>query len=278
MPNALIPKSAGDQPLLIQQESIEHEIKLAPSEELQAKLEDSIGSARSEERIAGLIALLNLGDYSSTSLGTEMLLDEYFDTDDLDVAKIHGSIRIRRSHGDAELTFKKSLGTDIGELHRREYTMKLTYDQFVFHRRSGFAFLASALIPDIKGALKPMLSVTNERQSFSLERGDAKFVLSLDNYFYSDTKHLRKGPFFEIEIEAKNDAAMERLSDLRRGIAKTFSDLTYATESKYERGLKLFGVTFPTYRRMFLQGMQAEPIGIAGVLLAIIGIIISILR
>ena len=98
----------------------ENELKLLPSNEIQAKLLGSLKENRMDGAVSIIIAALELGEFEISDQGTESIIDEYFDTKDFIIQRIQSSFRVRRKEGKATLTIKTLIGKEYGRFKRQE--------------------------------------------------------------------------------------------------------------------------------------------------------------
>jgi len=217
----------------------ENEIKFTVSDEAQAKMLAALfDRGRIDEIIHWIGAIFDFSDYTVTPENIEIITDEYFDTEDLEIHEIHGSLRVRHLNEQLTLTLKKLIGQEPGQLKRQELSQPITnsgYNKFV---DDGVNIVIQANLPDLVGKkFVRMLKVGNERKSFLARREDETYRLSFDLFEFLNPKTQETSEKrFEIEIEALNEISSERLGDIKRNLKNVLPDFHYSKGSKYEQG------------------------------------------
>lgn len=262
-------------------ESEENEIKLVT----QAKMLAALRGKKTNEQDSVLRTLkgaLNFAEFDVSQERVENIIDEYFDTDDLALFGFHASLRIRRSGPKAEITVKKLKEQERGQFTRSELSQTISEDEYLKFIRDGFQQIAESAHLDVLG--KPLLltlRVDNERRTFRLRRGDEHYELSLDLLKFINPKtHKASEIQSEIEIEALNEAAKQKLGNIRRSLIDIMGTFNFSPDSKYERGIKHLNLnkTNQNIHTKWLSNFNTEAgrdwINIA---VAIIGIIVTVI-
>lgn len=264
----------------------ENELKFMVSEETQAKLASIKGKEMNEVRevLRTVKAALNLAEFDISQEKVEGIIDEYFDTENLALYGFHASIRVRRSLGKTIVTAKKLKAMEQGQFSRDEISRDITEEVYSELVRAGFGEFVAQALPDIKGErLSHVLRINNERRAFQLKRNNEQYELALDLFTFTNPHNNETGEVkCEVEIEAINPAAKSKLSSIRRNLIDIVTGFDFSRDSKYEKGIKYFGLDKPSWRRWF-QEKWNTPKGLAwiGIIVtvttAIIGIILTIL-
>jgi len=267
--------------------SEENELKLIVSEETQAKMLASIRDMgdKDVEKILRIVkAVLDLAEFDVSQERVETILDEYYDTRDLDLFWSHGSMRVRRSLGKIVVTVKKLQELEQGQFSRSEITEEISEDVYPEFQREGFQDIVANSLPALLNRqFSLLLRVNNIRRAFSLKRRDEQYNLALDLYTFINPRTGESSEVqSEVEIEALNLFAKSKLASIRRNLVDIIKTFSYSKDSKYERGLKYFGFDKPRFIRLLLEKWNSQKglawIGIIlGIILGIIGIITSIL-
>jgi len=228
--------------------STENELKLIASEKTQAKMLASI-RGKDESEIVEILrivkAALNLAEFDISQENVEIIMDEYFDTGDLLVYKSRTSFRVRRSRGKIEVTVKTPKEIDLGLFKRQEGSLKdISEERYSELVKTGFQDVIADFLPSIKSQrLERFLRLYNERRSFSLKRRDEVYVLSIDLFTFINPRTGKSSEEnSEVEIEARNSVAQQKLGDIRFNLIEIVKGFDLSTDSKYERGIKYFGI------------------------------------
>ena len=212
----------------------------------------------------------------------ETINDEYFDTDDLAVYRVHAVLRVRRSRGRTEVTVKKLKDIEQGLFSRQEKSEEISEETYSELIRTGFRDVVMTSFPEDQDKIFSLvLRVNNERRSFSLNRRGEQYALALDLFTYrSPHKEDISEVQSEVEIEALNPLAKSKLGDIRRNLVVIVKDkgYNYSTDSKYERGIKHIGLDKPSWQRWFLEKWNSQK-GLAwiGIVIGVLGCVVSII-
>ena len=111
-------------------------------------------------------------------------------------------------------------------------------------------------MPVLPGALKLVLRITNDRMAYYMRKGPETYVLSVDQFSFSDPAGgARTRDFMEIEIEAESDdarAGISRVKDKISQILRTERKFQFSPGSKYELGVEALNLKkSPTLRKLF---------------------------
>jgi hypothetical protein len=146
--------------------------------------------------------------------------------------------------------------------------------------KNGSHTIVNTVFPDLKEKrFHCNLIINNTRRSFSLTRRDEQYQLALDSYSFTNPKTGETSEVqTEVEIEAKNQPAKRKLGTIRRNLVEILKTFSYSTDSKYERGIKYFGIEKNPIMRWLKENLYT-PKGLAliAIIIAIVGIIITIL-
>ncbi|CAG1007675.1 hypothetical protein ANAEL_03568 [Anaerolineales bacterium] len=267
-------------------ETEENEIKLVATEVTQAKMLASLRGKKDEE-LQGILrvlkAALHLAEFDISQEKVENIFDEYYDTHDLALFGFHASLRVRREGTNLSVTAKKLKGQERGQFSRSEHSQTLSEAQYAEYIRDGFRQIVELVFLDVVGKpLSLVLRVNNERRSFSLRRGNELYELALDLASFTNPKTGKMSDTqIEVEIEALNDAAKSKLGGIRRNLVDIVKTFDYSKESKYERGIKFFGLDKSRPQQWLKRLIEwwNSDIGLArlGIIVAVVGIAISII-
>lgn len=258
--------------------SSEHEIKLRVTQNAQAKLLSSMRGKKDSEIsdvVRQLKAIFDMGEFDFHPDPTEIITDKYYDTKSLDLFKTQSSLRLRRLNGGVELTAKTLKGREKGQFNREEHTIN-PKDSASEPSANEIGEVVEKVFPDIVGeTLTPMLELFNERRNFNLQRRNEKYRLSIDLFTILNINTGSTSKIIsEVEIEAKNEAAVLKLGDIKRNLIEILKTFTYSQDSKYERGIKYFGLDRKW--KLPFTWMSGRGLGVIGIVLTIVGIVISI--
>ncbi len=228
--------------------STENELKLIASEKTQAKMLASI-RGKDESEIGEILrivkAALNLAEFDISQENVEIIMDEYFDTEDMVVYKSRTSFRVRRSRGKIEVTVKTPKEIELGLFKRQEENLRdVSEERYSELVKTGFQDIIADFLPNVRNRrLDLFLRLYNERRSFSLKRRDEEYILSLDLFTFINPRTGKSSEEnSEVEIEAQNRAAQQKLNDIRFNLIEIVKGFNLSTDSKYERGIKYFGI------------------------------------
>lgn len=222
---------------------VEDELKIAFGEVLEAKFVAAISEGNAEHAVELIQHTFGFGKFDIREDRREDIVDEYFDTRDQSIKAMHASLRVRRRNGKPELTVKKLIGQELGQLNRQEYTHQMTEAQYetLIHKGTCESPLLRQHLRDVcDDRLELVLRVPNERHNFVLGREAEVYQLSFDRYRFVDPDTGYESPSqLEVEIEAKNIEARAALPDLRRSLLKLLrsQSFQFANDSKFERGV-----------------------------------------
>lgn len=262
----------------------ERELKFKPSNKLQLKLVAGLSGADQQSAMIALRHSLGLGSWEIIPDGVETISDEYWDTDDFQLFRQRIGFRLRRKNDAFEITRKsEDSNSDHGPLMDRpedtidevppDVVLNSMYDSFSLQRRT--------LLPDLVSVnFRPVLRVDNSRRKFVLRKDGMLFELAFDQFVYSSPLTLRTSiKQGEIEMEAKNSEASERIAELQRDVEKV--GLEPSRESKYSRGVKLLRLTAPQLIMKFLEWIDSPPwrfvfsvVGLFGTVASILGLLL----
>lgn len=223
-------------------ESEENEIKIVPTEVTQAKLLGSLHGKKADEIdsvLRTIKAVLSLAEFDISQESVENIVDEYFDTEDLALFGFHASLRIRRSGTQVEMTIKKPKEQERGQFTRSEFSKNISEKEYSDLLEDGFRKAIESILPDTMGKrLSKVLQVINERRNFMLLRGNEQYKLSLDLIKFVNPKLNKTSESeSEVEIEALNEAAKQKLGTIRRNLVEIMRTFDFSKDSKYERGI-----------------------------------------
>lgn len=223
-------------------ESEENEIKIVPIEVTQAKLLGALHGKKAGEIdsvLRTIKAALSLAEFDISQESVENIVDEYFDTEDLALFDFHASLRIRRSGSQVEMTIKKPKEQERGQFTRSEFSKNISENEYSELLEDGFRKAIKTVLPDTMGKrLSKVLQVINERRNFMLLRGNEQYKLSLDLIkFFNPKLNKTSESESEVEIEALNEAAKQKLGTIRRNLVEIMRTFDFSKDSKYERGI-----------------------------------------
>jgi triphosphatase len=196
------------------------------------------------------------------ALPGQTILDTYLDTDDWRIRRAGFALRLRDSPGRIEATLKDLAPASDGVRVRREFSEPLA--------RADFEALAvgsgpvSSRVHDVTGPapLKALFRVRTRRECFAAvaQGGQPAAEIALDDTVIAaadgdPSEHLRR-----VEVEALSEAP-QLLVDLVDQL-RSECDLTTATDSKYDVGLKVAGFGPPASPE--LGSLTIEPAMSAG--------------
>jgi len=225
-------------------QNVENEIKLTINVKTQAKMLASIrekGINDSKEVIDIIKAVFDLAEFDIVQEKMENIIDKYFDTKDLFLFKNSYSLRIRNVQDNYEITVKKPIDIKNGLFKRREFSTPIQITDNSEEFGAIVNRIASASFDSFNNAyLTHNLTVDNERRSFTLKRRNEDYSLSLDLFRFLDPQNRVVSEIIsEIEIEALNQPAKNRLPNIQSDLLKIIGYFEYSTDSKYMRGLKI---------------------------------------
>ena len=228
-------------------ESEEREIKLVPTEVTQAKLLNCHRRRIDEvDDVLQIIkAALSLAEFKITQESVENIVDQYFDTRNLVLFEIHASLRIRRVGASIELTIKKPKEQERGQFTRSEFSKIISETEYRELLDDGFRKVTKTLLLDVTNErMSNILQVNNERRKFTLCRRDEKYELSLDLMQFVDLNSKKvSNPESEIEIEALNEIAKQKLGTIRRNLVDIMKTFEFSKDSKYKRGITRLSIS-----------------------------------
>jgi triphosphatase len=195
------------------------------------------------ERDAVALAKLNCLK-GSEFVGTQTLLNVYFDTLDLQLTQHKVALRIRKQ-GNRWIQTVKTRGKSVNGLHQRgEWEWDLPENALDFSKLNE-AQWPEALKPEaLADEIMPIFTTDFERSTWNVQKGDALIELVLDQgeVSYEDkhsTENVYKDPILELELELKK-GSVEALLDLKSQLMQELSSLSPSDVSKAERGYRLF--------------------------------------
>lgn len=254
----------------------ELEFKFVPSREVQARLAARNAPA---EVVDVLKAAFDLGDYSFGDCKTQKIVDTYYDTGDLTLYRAHATLRVRSEDGKLEITLKTPRSHSPGVFDRHEFSLPVTDAEVRQHEQDGFRDFINLRSEQFVGfQLQPTLVIENERRKYRLARGDEKLDLCLDAFHPQKPGCPSNRPkSFEIEIEARSNAAFDRLSRIRSNVRSILPSLTTEDRSKYEQSVE----TLQLHRgrpKQYMYDLYHAPnfVGWAGVIISLIGVLITL--
>ena len=231
--------------------SIEHELKVRPSAVVQIKLLSSLRSQRMGDLTNTLKGILGVGDFVVTAENVINVSDDYYDTDSLDICRSHSVFRVRREFGATTIVLKTLMSQSPGEFKRNEIEIPVSEIHLQDMVSTGFHDIVKENFPDSRGKpLRLKLEVTNKRRNFLMDRGAEKYRLSVDAFVYTNpATGGTSGLLHELEIEAKSEAASAKLHQMKGGMLSALRNFSLSTESKYERGIRIFHLDGPGWKQ-----------------------------
>lgn len=261
---------------------VEQEIKIPlpvqVSDELQAKLlitnptQDQVDNIF--EQLTDILGLS--GEFEFMEKRKYYIADEYLDDKSLTFYRNHVSCRIRRVGEKMELTIKTPNGFFPSGLQRNESSHIITEDCYEKLIDFGFDSRLQEVLSQLDiTKISPLLENINNRIAMNMTSGEESYELVLDTFTFKASNGKRSsGPFQEIEIEAKNDKAREKLGEIGRNLKKTLN-LEFTTKSKYELGVEKLRIY--TNQIKILTNLRALGSGWWGVIIAILSMLIAAL-
>ena len=255
----------------------ELEFKFVPSREVQARL----SSRNDPTHIVNVLkGAFDLGDYSFGECRTQKITDTYYDSNQLTLYHAHSTLRIRNEDGRIEITLKTPLSHDPGVFDRKEHSLEVVESEAEEHIRDGFRRFLKGSAPQFEAIeFHPVLTVDNHRRKYRLTRGEEKLDLCLDTYTCcKQNAKSNRSPSFEIEIEARSDAALERLSRIRSSVKSILPSLSTEDRSKYEQSVESLGLNRSSLRQLMSE-LYHSPNFVAwlGVTVSAIGVILALI-
>lgn len=267
--------------------NVEHELKFVPSQVTQIKLLASLQYDFMGDLIATISGALGISDlYALFPLGMEGIYDIYFDTESLDLFHEQNSLRVRHSGREIEITIKKNRGVIGGEFKRDEYSITCDQETLQDHIRDNFVEITREHLPHLSGkALEPVIIVKNSRRLFVMQLkdktdGDIGFraQMSFDIFTLLNARTGRStNEMYELEIEALNESASQRLTDIASNIRVVAPDLKPSSTSKYVRGVQHFKLTKSLTVQTMDNWIQGAGFNWFSLILAIVGFILTII-
>ena len=222
------------------QSSIETEIKVRPSPQLQIKLINETESGNLENLIRTIQGAFGLADYSLSQASKRIIRDVYFDTSRRELCRTNASLRVRDENGCKKVTAKVLRDKRDGVHRRQEDEFSVTDAELIDLRGDAFRSLVLRLELPATGALAEALVVENERRLFLAERGSVVLEIALDKYRFRSANNpdVSTELHIEIEVEAKTVEAENILPRVRASLGDLLAGFVSSLESKYEQGVR----------------------------------------
>jgi inorganic triphosphatase YgiF len=228
----------------------EQEIKFYPKHDIQVKLASSIQQDPIDGLINTIMNALNLSNiYTLEPLNSESLTDTYYDTADLTLYNERNCLRVRTSGKKISITVKLNKGVIDGHFNRDEFTLEADQSTLQRELNENFADIVRSHLKYISGRrLNNVIEIRNDRKIFEMRPKDGlsmpdefRAKLSLDSFVLINPRSRHTSPaLYELEIEALNDQARTRLSEISQTIRKLAPNFIASPFSKYEQGIKYY--------------------------------------
>jgi inorganic triphosphatase YgiF len=221
-------------------EKIENEVKVILPYETQAKFFPDISGEELNEFIDRIKYLFKFGGYEVSEISLVNNRDEYFDTQNYELAESRHSLRIRVSESGYEYTIKKPSEDTLGVQKRLEIEEKISEAKYKELKSENFQGLIKENIPDCSNKQIVLSAiVSNERRQFYAKKKEIKYKICLDKIRYKTPDEVAESEVeIELEIESKTDAASQDIDTMKRYLMKIFPEFQYANEGKYTRAVK----------------------------------------
>lgn len=240
----------------------EKEIKLLPTRQTKLSLIRAFSGRANKTAIETLTDFLRIAQFAISPVDSETIRDEYFDDDEYSLLRKGISFRVRHRGREQRLEIKipqsaASLLPD-GVFDRNEYSSILPIEEYrKLVEASEIPSSASKVLGAIAKSFHFVCEVVDNRLIYRIERGEARYQLSIDRCGFSDpsTGYRSKNEFMEVEIEALNKAAAEDSKKLRQDldlILEKEGRFTFSTSTKYQTAVKALRIKSPKALRRLL--------------------------
>ncbi len=130
--------------------------------------------------------------------------------------------------------------------------------------------------------LSVKLKVINERDLYSMTGAQEEYELAVDIFSYANTlTGQTSSQQFEIEVEAKNDAAATRIPSMKSKLlslltSRGYDDFRFSEDSKYERGVKIMQLWQPTWLQYFSAWATRSNAALIMLILGVLGFVVGV--
>jgi inorganic triphosphatase YgiF len=257
----------------------EHELKFIPTLRLQVKLFAPLHRLDVAGVRATMQNVFDIANFNVAFENVKLILDEYYDSDGLALFKGHSLFRVRRDGGPPTIVVKMPEGGVLGDLKRREYELETTEEAYQKHIADNFSSLGlESLFGPANQKLALRLKVINERRNLLLQRHNENYRLSFDTFTYTNARNGRASQTqFEIEIEALNEQASQKLSAIKNSLIGILKGFEFSAGSKYERGIRVLHMDRSKWGQRFWEWTRGKGLGWASVIFGFLGIILAVI-
>jgi len=225
----------------------ENEIKVALPQEFQLKLKKPMKKADWEEVQSQLKSILfGIGDFEMTFKKELSIVDTYFDDKQLDFYNNIGSCRLRQVGINSKINIKVLDNKESGVYKRKEFEFDTTINELDRLRSDHVLprkIESTAALNYCQGKLfYEILKICNQRVSYGMKKGSVEYELCIDRYYYTYPQAWFNGTskdFYEIEIEALNEAAKLDISNFGKQLTESLK-VPFSDKPKYQHGVEYF--------------------------------------
>lgn len=171
-------------------------------------------------------------------------IDNYYDTQNLDLFKKDKTLRIREKKNKKILTFKSKIKQDDSDIVKNQYE-RYEYEKEIkdleINNHLDFIKEKININFDEKNQLKKILKIKNNRKKIEFEFNNTKLEMAFDDFEYFDNNDKSLGKDFQVEVELKSEYSTKiNLIKFCRILKNQFSErLEETISSKLKKGMEL---------------------------------------
>lgn len=260
---------------------MEKEIKLTPSLQTQLKLRAALRRGGQEAALERLKTCIGFSGAEILATGVENIIDDYWDTPEFDLFRGSRCFRLRTTRRGISIFVKNrgARGGSSGVFEREEIEWPVEGEDALRGIFNGFIEQRKLLLPDyVSAEFVQALRVSNERYRFLLKRRSEEYELAIDFFYFSSQRFARTSTGqSEIEVEAMNAAAGEKIGEMARILKQQMKGIKPSRESKYERGVRKLWLQYPEWMLRIFESVDNIAMKWIVSIAAIAGLVVAIL-